>query len=57
VTKVIRSKASNLDKSWNSILNQSNIKGWNWKKNQLYKRIKKIAIKIMKIKIKTQNKF
>jgi len=57
VTKVIRSKASNLDKSWNSILNQLNIKGWNWKKINYIKELKKIAIKRMKIKIKTQNKF
>ena len=46
VTQVIRTKTLNLEKPWSLILIQLNIEGWNWKKNQLYKKIFfKIAIK------------
>jgi hypothetical protein len=47
-----------MKKPWNLILNQSNIKGWDWKKNFNYiKRLKKIAFKGMRIKIEKQDKF
>ena len=56
MTEVIKPEALNLDKSWSSIPNQSNIKGWNWETKFNYtKGLKKIAIKRMRIKI--QNKF
>jgi hypothetical protein len=38
VTKVIKIISSK--KSWNSILNQSNVKGWNWTKNSILKDLK-----------------
>jgi hypothetical protein len=56
--QAIRSEASYLKKPWNLILNQSNVKVWNWKKNFNYTKgfkTKKIAIKRMRIKIKMQN--
>jgi len=37
---VIRLEALNLEKTGSSILNQSNIEEWNWKK-KLHKKIKK----------------
>jgi hypothetical protein len=33
MTWVIKLEAPNLEKSLNSILNQSNVKRWNWKKH------------------------
>ena len=46
-----------MKKLWSLIPNQLNIEEWNWKKNQLYKRIKKVFILRMMIKIEKQNKF
>ena len=41
MTRVIRLKAFILEKLWNLISKKLNIKIWNWKKNQSYKRILK----------------
>jgi hypothetical protein len=51
MTWFIRSDAPYLEKLQSSNPNQSNIKGWNWKKKKLYKKIKKIEIKKIRIKI------
>jgi hypothetical protein len=45
VTLVIRPEASYLKKLWSSILNQSNIKGWNWKLMSIIQKDLKISIK------------
>jgi hypothetical protein len=55
---VIGLKAPYLKKPCNLILNQSNIEGWNWKKNFNYtKGLKKYKIKRIRIKIEIQIKF
>jgi len=58
VTRVIRSEASCMKKSWNSIPSKLNIKGWNWRKinNTKESKIKNMAIKRKEVKIKIKNK-
>jgi hypothetical protein len=57
VTYIIWPEAPYLEISWSSILNQSNIEGWNWEYNLNYTKKNLISIKRTKIKIKIQNKF
>jgi hypothetical protein len=57
VTYVIWPEAPYLKISWSSILNQSNIEGWNWEYNLNYTKKNLISIKRTRIKIKIQNKF
>jgi hypothetical protein len=57
VTYIIWPEAPYLEISWSSILNQSNIEGWNWEYNLNYTKKNLISIKRTRIKIKIQNKF
>jgi hypothetical protein len=58
VTRVIRSEASYMKKSWNSIPSKLNIKSWNWRKinNTKESKIKNMAIKRKEVKNKIKNK-
>ena len=57
MTYIIWPEAPYLKISWSSILNQSNIEGWNWEYNLNYTKKNLISIKRTRIKIKIQNKF